>query len=381
MRWPPRPVAGRHPDMMPGFVPSERVQALIASGEILPDEAQLALLPVIDSLRDQILSFREPNGFKSLVAKALARPQPVIKGLYLWGAVGRGKTLLMDLFYQSLGDTRKQRLHFHRLMQRVHANLTALSGTPDPLRTTAERLSAEAKVLCIDEFYVTDIGDAMILAGLLQALVAQGVVLTATSNLAPDALYENGLQRRRFLPAIDLIHAHMQVMAVGAGTDFRMRLLQDAGTYHSPNDAAAEARIQASFAQLADESAEQDVGLEILNRIIRARQVSGGVAIFDFHDLCETARSQMDYIEIARLFHTVIVSDVPVMEARQENAARRFVALVDELYDRCVNLIVSAESPVEGIYRGGQHEHAFQRCRSRLIEMRSVEYMERMHKA
>ena len=363
------------------FVPSERYFELVASGELAPDEAQARLLPIIDALHHEILHRPKVGRLKSLAAKVLAKPEPSVKGLYLWGEVGRGKTLLMDLFYQGLGPTQKKRLHFHRLMQRVHASLNEYAGRRDPLHLTADALRAEAKVLCIDEFYVTDIGDAMILAELLQALVDRGVVLVATSNLAPEGLYKDGLQRRRFLPAIELIHQQMQVVAMGSGEDFRMRLLRDAGTYHTPVNARSEAHLLTSFLQLSDEPGETDVQLRILNREIHARRVSGGVAMFDFHDLCETARSQMDYIEISRLFHTLIVCKVPVMDTRHENAARRFIALIDELYDRCVNLIVSADAQVEVLYQGEQHGEAFERCASRLIEMRSVEYMERMHKA
>ena len=381
MRAPPKLAARNSVEMATGFVPSERYRALTACGALSPDEAQARLLPAVDALRHELLQRSRSRGLKSLLRKVFHKPEPPVKGLYLWGAVGRGKTLLMDLFYQSLGETHKQRLHFHRLMQRVHAALTEFSGHRDPLQLTAERLRAEARVLCIDEFYVTDIGDAMILAELLQALFSRGVTIIATSNLAPEDLYENGLQRRRFLPAIDLIRAHAEVISMGAGEDFRMRLLRDAGIYHTPNDEQADARILHSFAQLTDEPAQVDVRLPILNREIRARRISGGVALFDFHDLCETARSQMDYIEISRLFHTLVLSNVPVMDARRENAARRFIALIDELYDRCVNLIISAEAAVEGLYQGEQHGKAFERCASRIVEMRSVEYMERMHKA
>ncbi|MCY4199186.1 MAG: cell division protein ZapE [Gammaproteobacteria bacterium] len=367
--------------MVPGFVPSDQYRALIDAGELLPDAAQTRLLPVIDELCEEFVPRHEAPRLRGLVDKVLRKPEMPVKGLYLWGAVGRGKTLLMDLIYQSLGDVPRQRLHFHRLMQRVHESLGRYAGHQDPLQLTAANLRAEARVVCIDEFYVTDIGDAMILAELLQALIARGVTLVATSNLAPENLYENGLQRRRFLPVIDLIREHMRVVAIGAGEDFRMRLLRDAGVYHTSNDEAAEAKMLASFLRLADEPVNENTPLEILGREIRARRVAGGVALFDFRELCETARSQLDYIEISRLFHTLLLSNVPVMDGHQENAARRFIALIDELYDRCVNLIISAEAEVEALYRGEQHGLAFERCASRLIEMRSIEYMERMHKA
>ena len=320
------------------------------------------------------------SAISSLTQRVLGRSKPVVPGLYLWGRVGRGKTLMMDMFYDSLGEMPRRRLHFHRLMQRVHLELVELAGSRDPLRLVATKLKKEARVLCIDEFYVTDIGDAMILAALLDALFAGGITLVATSNLHPGQLYENGLQRRRFLPAIDLLQRHMQVLEIESGEDFRMRLLKDAGSYHTPKDARADARMLASFEALGDGEILENAELAILNRVIRARRVAGGVAMFDFHDLCETARSQNDYIELSRLYHTFLLSNVPVMGPASENAARRFIALVDELYDRSVNLIVSAEVPVESLYRGQRHSKEFERCMSRLIEMRSVEYMERMHK-
>lgn len=367
--------------MVSGDCPSERYAALISSGELLPDVAQQRLVLEFDELTADLIKRETDSGLKAYARRILAKPEPPVKGMYLWGPVGRGKTFLMDLFYQSLGEVPKQRLHFHRFMQRVHEGLTELSGNRNPLRLLARKISGEARVLCVDEFYVTDIGDAMILAELLEALFSHGITIVATSNLAPEDLYENGLQRRRFLPAIDLIRERMRVIAMEAGEDFRMRLLKDAGTYHTPNDDQTDQRILQSFERLTDEPIEEDVGIEILHRVIRARRVSGGLAMFDFHDLCETARSQNDYIELARLYHTIIVTNVPVMDAKGETPARRFIALVDELYDRSVNLIVSAEAHVEALYTGEQHTKEFERCASRLIEMRSVEYMERMHKA
>lgn len=366
--------------MVSGKSPSERYAALISSGELLPDVAQQRLVLEFDQLTAELITREMQSGLKAHARRIFGKPLPPVRGIYLWGSVGRGKTFLMDLFYQSLGEVPNQRLHFHRLMQRVHEGLTELSGKRDPLHLLARQMSEEARVLCIDEFYVTDIGDAMILAELLEALFSCGVTLVATSNLAPEDLYENGLQRRRFLPAIALIREHTRVTAMDAGEDFRMRLLKDAGSYHTPNDDQADQKIVRSFERLASEPIEKDVGIEILHREIMSRRVSGGVAMFDFHSLCETARSQNDYIELARLYHTMFVTNVPLMDAKSETTARRFIALVDELYDRSVNLIVSAEVQVEALYVGERHTKEFERCASRLIEMRSVEYMERMHR-
>lgn len=360
--------------------PSEGYAELVASGRLVFDPAQAELARQFDALRSQLVEAHRDTGLLAKVRGLLGKSDAGVLGLYVWGGVGRGKTLMMDLFFASLGAMPRQRLHFHRLMQRIHRELADLTGRRDPLQFLAKKLAGEARVLCVDEFYVTDIGDAMILAELLEALFAQGITLVATSNLKPTSLYENGLQRRRFLPAIDLLQAHTRVVETRPGEDFRMRLLKDAGSYHTPLDAGADAQMQRSFEMLADDESLRDVKLEILNRIIRARRVAGGIAMFDFHDLCETARSQNDYIELSRLFHTMLLCNVPVMGERSENAARRFIALVDELYDRSVNLIVSAAVPAHSLYAGERHRQEFERCQSRLIEMRSIEYMERMHK-
>lgn len=366
--------------MIQAASPSEGYAALVASGRLSPDPVQAEIVREFDDLQRRLVEAHGNTGLVAKVRGVFGRSEPRVRGLYLWGGVGRGKTLMMDIFVASLGILSGQRLHFHRLMQRIHGELANLAGRRDPLRLVAKELARQARVLCVDEFYVTDIGDAMILGELLDALFAEGITLVATSNLEPTSLYENGLQRRRFLPAIDLLQAHTHVVEVGPGEDFRMRLLKDAGSYHTPLDEATDGQMRRSFEMLADEEALKDVNLEILNRVIRARCVAGGVAMFDFHDLCETARSQNDYIELSRLFHTLLLCNVPVMSERRENAARRFIALVDELYDRSVNLILSAAAPAESLYSGERHRQAFERCQSRLIEMRSVEYMERMHK-
>ncbi len=368
--------------------PSERYAALAAAGELVPEAAQQRIARQFDALCEALVE-RPSSGISRLTdlkrlwfSKRFDRqPRPPVEGIYLWGNVGRGKTMLMDIFHDSLASVPKQRLHFHRLMRRVHEQLAQLAGQRNPLRLLAERLADEARVLCVDEFCVSDIGDAMILGELLDALFSRGVTLVATSNLHPQRLYENGLQRRRFLPAIDLLLRHTRVFALEDGEDYRLRLLRDAGSYHWPADDETDDKLMHSFERLTDEPIMEDAAIEVMHRIIRARRVSGGIAMFGFHDLCETARSQNDYIELSRLYHTIVVTHVPVMTAAHESAARRFIALVDELYDRSVNLMLSAEAPVQGLYVGTRHKESFERCASRLIEMRSVEYMERMHKA
>jgi len=268
-------------------------------------------------------------------------------------------------------------------MHRVHRDLTRLAGRPNPLRSVAEGLASEARVLCFDEFFVSDIGDAMILGELLAHLFDEGVTLVATSNIPPHALYENGLQRRRFLPAIDLLERNTEVMNLDGGTDYRLRLLEQAETYHAPLDDRAEELLAERFATLAPDhsSVERDVELEIEGRPIRCRRSADDVAWFDFDALCNGPRSQNDYIELARIYHAVLVSDVPIFTTRMEDQARRFVSLVDEFYDHNVKLIVSAAAPVETLYQGERLAFEFERTRSRLLEMRSREYLSRTHRA
>ncbi len=309
------------------------------------------------------------------------RPPEPVRGLYLWGGVGRGKTMLMDLFYECQPVDDRQRMHFHRFMQRVHRELRELAGTVDPLQRVAERFAEESRLLCFDEFFVSDIGDAMILAELLAGLFSRGVTLVATSNVAPDHLYENGLQRRRFLPAIDLLKRHTRVVNVDGEVDYRLRVLERARIYHAPLDAAAERGMEESFAALAPDEPEVDVVLEIEGRPVRALAVSEDVAWFEFSELCEGPRSQNDYIELSRVYHAVLVSNVRRFTSRNEDAARRFISLVDEFYDRNVKLILSAEVPISELYAGERLRFEFQRTESRLLEMQSHDYLRETHRA
>jgi cell division protein ZapE len=308
-------------------------------------------------------------------------PVRPVTGLYVWGGVGRGKTMLMDLFYDCLPPHRRLRLHFHRFMRRVHAGLNEWSGTPDPLQKVAASIAAEADVLCFDEFFVSDIGDAMILAEILQSLFAAGVTLVATSNVEPAHLYENGLQRRRFLPAIDLLYEHTRVEHVSNGMDFRLRALEQAEIYHWPLDEAAELGLQQSFQALAPDEPELGVVLEIEGRPIQTRMVADDVVWFDFAELCDGPRSQNDYIELALVYHAVLLSNLPVLTTLQENAARRFISLVDEFYDHGVKLIISAAAPITDIYVGQRLRFEFDRTQSRLLEMQSHDYLAGSHRA
>jgi cell division protein ZapE len=304
-------------------------------------------------------------------------------GLYMWGGVGRGKTYLMDVFYESLPFAEKERTHFHRFMQQIHREMRARQGEKNPLEGIARDLARRVRVLCFDEFFVTDITDAMILATLLQTLFEEGVTLVATSNIVPDDLYRDGLQRARFLPAIALLNKHTKVLNVDGGIDYRLRLLEQAELYHCPLGHTAEAFLVERFATLETEHGDhqEDVDVIIEGRPIRARKISDDVAWFEFRSLCDGPRSQNDYIELAREYHTVLLANVERMGVATDDIARRFINLIDEFYDRGVKLIITAEVPIEDIYGSGRLEFEFARTRSRLLEMQSHEYLARPHRA
>lgn len=304
-----------------------------------------------------------------------------VRGLYIWGAVGRGKTFLMDLFFETLDIDRKRRIHFHRMMQDVHARLAKLGDIEDPLDQVSADLAETTDVLCFDEFFVSDIGDAMILGRLLKGLFQRGVTLVATSNSAPDDLYRDGLQRQRFLPAIAALKRYTRTVHMPDGVDYRLRMLQQAGTYLVPDDRAARQTLQRFFDDSASSEIRSNADLQVNGRDIRALASAKGIAWFEFPDICDGPRSQNDYIEIARWYPTVIVSGVPVLGREQEDAARRFVALVDEFYDRRVKLILSAATGVDDLYRGKRLVFEFERTVSRLIEMQSTEYLAAAHLA
>ncbi len=359
--------------------PVEKYKQLLADDVVQEEPAQKRVVDLLEALF-HLLEANRNRG--STLGRWFRRGAPApVRGLYLWGGVGRGKTMLMDLFYECLPPHERSRMHFHRFMQRVHHELHDLAGSANPLETIAGRFAEESKVLCFDEFFVSDIGDAMILSEVLAGLFQRGVTLVATSNVEPARLYENGLQRRRFLPAIALIEEHTRVHEIDAGIDYRLRVLERAEIYHAPLDAGAERSLASSFAALAPEPPQQGVLLDIENRSIRARQVAEDVAWFDFPELCEGPRSQNDYIELARIFHAVLISNVPRFTTRNEDAARRFISLVDEFYDHNVKLILSAEERVENLYRGERLRFEFERTESRLLEMQSHDYLARTHLA
>ncbi|TKB55948.1 cell division protein ZapE [Ferrimonas aestuarii] len=369
---------------MPQLSPIERYRQDLTRDDFHHDSAQEQAVKRLQELFVALIERNEwQPGLLDKAAMLLGKqPQkPHVEGLYFWGGVGRGKTYLVDTFFELLPLKRKLRTHFHRFMHRVHAELNDLKGETNPLLKVADRLAEEAEVICFDEFFVSDITDAMILGGLMEALFERGVVLVATSNIEPHNLYRNGLQRARFLPAIELIEANCRVVNVDSGIDYRLRTLEQAEIFHSPLDDQADQNLNRYFAQLAPEEGSCGGSIEIEGREIAVRRCADGVLLVDFLALCDGPRSQRDYIELARCYHTVLLSGVKSMGAQLtgDDIARRFLALVDEFYERGVKLIISSEVPLLELYQNGGLEFEFKRCLSRLQEMQSHDYLARPH--
>lgn len=347
------------------------------------DPAQLVAVQRLEELRSRLIAAaRPPGSLGARLRRTLGRPRESepVRGLYLWGSVGRGKTWLMDLFFHSLPFEERNRSHFHRFMHDVHAQLRALRSERAPLESVAARIAERTRVICFDELFVADIADAMILGGLFRALFASGVTLVATSNVPPRDLYRGGLQRERFVPAIRQIEHHTDIVAIEGGVDYRLRQLTQAPIYLPAGVAHTAQRLEALFEELADGPGERAVVVEIDGRPLRTVRDSDNVVWFEFAELCEGARSQNDYIEIARDYQAVIVSDVPVLDATRDDAARRLIALVDELYDRGVKLVISAAAAPRELYRGERLAFTFERTVSRLVEMQSEQYLARQHR-
>ncbi|RTL34432.1 MAG: cell division protein ZapE [Burkholderiales bacterium] len=335
------------------------------------DAAQLRAIEALQRCQDEWIAYKSRRS--NAVTKLLVRP-PIPRGVYMYGGVGRGKSFLMDCFFQAVPLTRKTRLHFHEFMREVHRELQELKGIADPLEELGKRIARRFRLICFDEFHVADVTDAMILHRLLDALFRNRVSIVTTSNFHPDELYPNGLHRDRILPAIELLKSHLEVINVDAGTDYRRRTLEDMNLYLTPLTEDNEAALTRAFESLA-EAQDEDRKLMIEHRALWARRRAGGVVWFDFQTLCGGPRSQNDYLELASQFHTVILSGVPEMPIRLASEARRFTWLVDVLYDRRVKLIISAAVPAEQLYTEGPLAHEFPRTVSRLQEMRSAEYL------
>ena len=367
-------------------MPYRRYRKDLEREDFQHDPAQEAAILRLQRVYDELTRQPPPQVAqkKGLFARLAGRDRPdppgkPVRGLYLWGEVGRGKTYLVDAFFDALPFQNKLRIHFHSFMYRVHQELKPLQGQQDPLKTVGRRLADQARVICLDEFFVADITDAMLLAGLLEALFANGVTLVTTSNIPPDELYRDGLQRARFLPAIALLKEHLEVFKLESGTDYRLRYLEQAEIYHCPLDEKADQVLTDAFTHMSPEPGRMGGALEIQGRLIPTRRQADGVVWFDFKAICDGPRSQTDYLEIACCYHTVLISDIPVMDWQMENQARRFLNLVDAFYDRNVKLIVSAAAPVLELYQGAKLKFEYQRTTSRLQEMQSHDYLAREH--
>ncbi|MDT7835492.1 cell division protein ZapE [Aquabacterium sp. OR-4] len=335
------------------------------------DPAQLRAVAALQRCQDEWAAYKSRRG--NALTKMLVKP-PIPRGVYMFGGVGRGKSFLMDCFFQAVPLQRKTRLHFHEFMREVHRELQELKGTVNPLDELGRRIARRFRLICFDEFHVADVTDAMILHRLLDALFINRVSIVTTSNFHPDGLYPNGLHRDRILPAIELLKAQLEVINVDNGTDYRRRTLEQVDLYHQPLGAEADAALTRAFTELA-EAHDEPALLLIEHRELQAVRRAGGVVWFDFRTLCGGPRSQNDYLEIAQQFHTVILSNVPAMPPRMASEARRFTLLVDVLYDRRVKLIISAAVPPEQLYTEGPLSHEFPRTISRLQEMQSAEYL------
>lgn len=359
------------------MTPWQKYQEDLIQPDFMPDVAQENAVKCLQRLYDDISSTPQKKSWKRFFSAE--KQSKNVKGLYFWGGVGRGKTYLVDTFYECLPISNKLRIHFHRFMHRVHNELKDLKGKSDPLKIVAKRLAAEARVICFDEFYVTDITDAMILGTLMEELFSHHIILVATSNIVPDALYPNGLQRARFLPAIALLNEHTEVVNVDNGVDYRLRTLEQAEIYHFPLDKAATENLHKYFHQLAPEAGTNDQPIEVEGRWIDTVHDADGVVMFDFLAICDGPRSQNDYMEISRCYHSVLISGVQQMGKHNDDIARRFIAMVDEFYERNVKLIISADVSMEQLYTEGMLSFQFKRCLSRLMEMQSHDYLAKSH--
>lgn len=360
------------------MTPWDYYQESLKQSDFSHDSEQEQVVRYLNSLHQRLMSqearrYRRP--FRRLFNGSR---NPAVKGLYLWGGVGRGKTYLMDAFYHCLPFDNKLRLHFHRFARFIHQELEALKGSSNPLNEVAERFSKKHKVLCLDEFFVIDIADAMLLGILLQALFQRGVTLVTTSNIAPKDLYKDGLQRQQFLYAIELLEQHTEIIELKGNTDFRLQTLNSIPLYYYRNN--REQQLEKSFQQLAHGQESESRVCIIEGRPLTALRLAEDVAWFDFASLCDGPRSQNDYIELSQVFHTFIISEVPQFDM-MDDMARRFISLIDEFYDRRINVILSAAVPLEKLYKKGLLSAEFQRTRSRLQEMQSQEYLQQQRRS
>ncbi len=351
------------------MTPSQYYLQQIQEAQKRLDPEQLKIMQRFDKLYVALIQKQ------SLVSRIKYHFKPSApEGLYLWGPVGRGKTFLLDCFDHCLPESLKLRLHFHAFMRRIHAELKAMQGHTNPLIAIAKKLRAEFQVLCLDEFFVSDITDAMLLGELLKALFEKGITLVTTSNCAPDQLYRNGLQRDRFLPAIQRIKTHTDVIELSTSQDYRLRHLAEAGVYYTPLDSSAQAKLNALFNKITHAEGVSTEPLNILGRSLPIIKRSTHVVWFDFHTLCGTQRSQNDYLVLSQDFNIVFLSDIPVIKAHQQDLVTNFIKLIDVLYDAHTQVVISAATEATALYPEGPQHFEFQRTQSRLIEMQSIAY-------
>ncbi len=366
-------------------MPKQKYQAALDANELNYDEMQMKVVEHLEVLHSSFIN-QDTNRENSIgnkltgIFRLSKKQNTATKGLYIWGSVGRGKTYLMDIFYDCLPQERKLRLHFHRFMQEVHHLLAKIKDEENPLEIVADSFEARASVICLDELFVSDIGDAMILAGLLEALFSRGITLVTTSNCKPDNLYKDGLQRQKFIPAIELIKSHTQVVELGGNTDHRLEYLEHADIYHHPLDENANRIMLNNFMHVSPEPGTENECLNIEGRTIQTIRCADGTVWLAFDHLCGGPRSTADYIEIGRCFNTVLISNIPVL-TNNDDLARRFITAIDEFYDRSVKVIISAEASAHDLYKGKRLSFEFQRTVSRLLEMRSHDYLARPHKS
>jgi cell division protein ZapE len=364
----------------PADVLGELYAEEISKRKFTSDAAQVTAARALERLRGQLAEAAAAT-FGRRILRGLTNDHHAPKGVYLWGGVGRGKTWLMDLFYSSLAITAKRRTHFYRFMQEVQADLKKLKGMQSPLDGVADKIAKKSRVICFDELFVSDIADAMILAGLFSALLQRNVALVFTSNVKPKDLYKGGLQRDRFLPTIALLEKNCDVIAVDGGVDYRLRQLTAAPIYLPSADPDTPKKLEELFDDLSDDDVETDGTVTVNNRKIKVVRESENVLWFEFAALCEGPRSPADYVALASEYQSVIIANVPVFGVDADNAARRFISVIDEFYDRGVNVIVSAAAAPAELYKGEKLKFEFQRTASRLVEMQSEEYLARAHRA
>lgn len=357
------------------MTPLQRYRADLARKDFHADDGQLRTVELLQVLYEALHAGTGPSGWRRLWKRPAAP-----RGLYLWGGPGRGKTYLMDCFFDSLSYAQKRRVHFHRFMLEIHRALDALPKTPDPLEIVAAQMAGQHRVLCLDEFHVTDVADAMLLAGLLEGMFRRGLVLVATSNSPPDGLYRDGLQRERFLPAVGLLNRHTQVVGLGGERDYRLEHLEASGTYRVVDEPDAGAWLQSRLRELAPAQQHTDTILEVAGRRLQACARAEDLVWFRFAELCQQPRSAGDYLELAREFHTLLLQGVPRLGDEQDEAVRRFVHLVDALYDHGVKLVVTAADQPARLYTGTRLKETFMRTASRLTEMSGTAYLTRAHR-